>query len=81
MQAIIRDARALGATLRMARTQRNLRQIDLANKVGIRQALISDLERGVAGARLDTVIKVMAALGLDLAVIPRSRSDFDPTDY
>ena len=71
----------LGAAVRRARTLRKLRQVDLAKQAGIRQALISDLERGVAGSRLDTVIKVLAALDLDLAVVARSRDDFNPADY
>jgi len=46
-----------------------------------RQALISDLENGVTSARLDTVIKVLAALGKDLFVMPRQKAEFDPTEY
>jgi HTH-type transcriptional regulator/antitoxin HipB len=47
----------------------------------VRQALISDLENGVVSARLETLIKVLAALDMDLSVVPRRKAAFDPTAY
>jgi HTH-type transcriptional regulator/antitoxin HipB len=81
MDKFIRSSKELGAALRMARKAKNLRQVDVAQKASIRQALVSDLETGATMARLDTVIKVLAALDLDLSIIPRQKAEFDPTQY
>jgi HTH-type transcriptional regulator / antitoxin HipB len=47
----------------------------------VRQALVSEIENGATTAGLDTVIRVLAALDLDLSVIPRRTTGFDPTEY
>jgi len=81
MDKFIRNSKELGAVIRMARKAKNLRQVDVAQKASVRQALVSDLETGATTARLDSVIKVLAALGLDLSIIPRQKGEFDPTRY
>lgn len=77
----VRSSKELGETVRVARKNLNMSQTDLAQKASLRQALISDLENGVTSAKLDTILKVMAALDLDLAIIERTSEHFDPTDY
>ena len=81
MHTIIRNAKDLGAALRNTRKQQGLRQVDVAEKANLRQALLSDLETGATSARLDTLMKVVAALGLDLSITPRRTDGFDPTEY
>lgn len=81
MQKVIRNNQDLGAAIRLARKTNNMRQVDVAQKASVRQALVSDIENGVTTARLDTVIRVLAALDLDLAIIPRRTTGFDPTEY
>ena len=81
MEKFIRNNKDLGAAIRMARKAKNLRQVDVAKKASIRQALVSDLENGATMAKLDTVIRVLAALDLDLSIIPRRKAEFDPTQY
>ena len=81
MGKVIRSTKDLGAAIRLARKSRDLRQIDVAKKASVRQALVSDLENGATTARLDTVMKVLAALDLDLSIIPRRKTGFDPTEY
>ena len=78
---IIRNNKEFGEIVRKTRLKQKLRQVDLARKASVRQALISGLENGETSARLDTVIKVFAALGKDLSVIPRQKVEFDPTEY
>lgn len=77
----IRNNRDFGETVRQARLKHGLRQVDLASKASVRQASLSELENGAISARLDTVIKILAALDLDLAIIPRKKDEFDPTEY
>lgn len=81
MQTIIRNSKELGEAIRLARVNLGLRQVDVAKKASVRQALVSDLENGATTAKLDTVIKVLAALDLDLSIVTRRKAEFDPTEY
>jgi len=81
MGNIIRSNLDLGAAIRRGRRRLNLRQVDVAQKASVRQALVSDLENGATTAKLDTVMRVLAALDLDLSIIPRRKAGFDPTEY
>ena len=81
MGKIIRNNKDLGAAIRLARKTRNLRQVDVAQTASVRQALVSELENGATTAKLDTVTKVLAALDLDLSIVPRRKTGFDPTEY
>lgn len=81
MSLTIRNNKEFGEAVRRARLKQNLRQVDLARKASVRQALISDLENGTTSAKLDTVIKVLAALDMDLSIIPRCKAAFDPVEY
>jgi len=81
MQKVIRSNKDLGAAIRLARKESNLRQVDVAQKASVRQALVSDIENGATTAKLDTVIRILAALDLDLSVIPRRKAGFDPKEY
>ena len=81
MGKVIRSGKDLGAVIRLARKKQNLRQVDVARKASMRQALVSELENGTTTAKLDTVMKVLAALDLDLSIIPRRTTGFDPTEY
>ncbi len=81
MGKIIRSSKDLGAAIRLARKSMGLRQADVAQKASVRQALVSDLENGATTARLDPVMRVLAALDLDLSIIPRRKAKFDPTEY
>lgn len=77
----IRSNKDLGAAIRRARKAQKLKQADLAMKASLRQPLISELENGTSNATMDTVLKVLAALELDLTVVPRRKVIFDPTAY
>jgi len=78
---VIRINRELGEVIRLVRTERKMRQVDLARKASVRQALISEIENDATSAKLDTVIKVLAALDMDLSIVPRRTAKFDPTKY
>jgi HTH-type transcriptional regulator/antitoxin HipB len=77
----IRNSNDFGAVIRKARLSKKLSQVELARKASMRQALISDLENGTTSATLDTMLKILAALELDLSIGPRQKAEFDPTAY
>lgn len=81
MGNIVRTKKELGEAIRRARRKKGLRQVDVARKASVRQALVSDLENGVTTARYDTVVRVLAALDMDLSIVPRRKAGFDPTKY
>jgi len=81
MGKIIRNNKDLGEAIRLARRNEGLRQVDLALKASVRQALVSELENSATMAKLDTVIRMVAALDMDLSIVPRKKAKFDPTKY
>ena len=72
MQAIARTPLQLGNSIRQRRRELGLTQEQLAARAGVRQRTISDIERSAA-ARFDTVLRVLAALDLELVVRPRTK--------
>lgn len=73
MRQRARTARQIGAILRRARRNAGLTQAELGARVGLRQATISKLERGEPGTRLSTLMDVLSALGLEIAIGERGR--------
>ncbi|MFM8437030.1 MAG: helix-turn-helix transcriptional regulator [Candidatus Kapaibacterium sp.] len=57
----------LGEAVRKVRLERNLTQDQLGELVGVQKAQISKIENSVKNARLDTVLRVFAALGASVS--------------
>jgi HTH-type transcriptional regulator/antitoxin HipB len=80
LKNFVRIPRDLGHAIRQARREKNLTQADLAMRSGVWQETISKVEAGRGGAKLDTILALLAALDLELLVRTRSKgtaSDFD----
>lgn len=80
MQNFVRIPRDLGLAIRLARRENKWTQADLATRSGVWQESISKVEAGRGGTKLDTILALLAALGLELLVSTRSKgstSDFD----
>lgn len=73
MDQIARTTKDLGNVLRQARKARNLTQADLAARAGVWQRTVSNIETSASGAKVDTIFDLLAALGLELHVVPRSK--------
>ncbi|MEL6280691.1 MAG: helix-turn-helix domain-containing protein [Pseudomonadota bacterium] len=67
----VRTPDQIGAALRRRRRALGLTQGQLGERAGLRQATISDLERGAKGVHLKSLCDVMAALGLELIIDQR----------
>jgi HTH-type transcriptional regulator/antitoxin HipB len=61
----------LGARVRARRNDLRLTQEDLAAAALVTPRLLGEVERGKATAQLDGVLRILAALGLDLFLKPR----------
>ena len=73
MDQIARTTKDLGNVLRQARKARNLTQDDLAERAGIWQRTVSNIETSASGAKIDTIFDLLAALDLELHIVPRSK--------
>lgn len=81
MDRAIRNNKELGETIRLVRKNKRMRQVDVAKKASVRQALVSELENGATSAKIDTIIKILAALEMDLAIVSRRKAEFNPMEY
>ena len=73
MAGIARTPIQLGNEIRERRRQLGLTQEQLANQAGIRQRTVSDIE-SAGNARIDTVMRLLAALDLELVLRARTKS-------
>jgi len=53
-----------------ARKERGITQARLEELSGVRQPIIARMERGTTTPQIDTILKVLAPLGMTLAVVP-----------
>lgn len=77
---IARTEKQLGAILRRERTDANLTQAQLGEKISLRQATVSKLESGAPATQLHVLMQALAALDLELVVRPRSKGGEDIED-
>lgn len=73
MDQIARTTKDLGNALRQARKARSLTQAELASRAGIWQRTVSNIETSASGAKVDTIFDLLAALDLELHIVPRSK--------
>jgi HTH-type transcriptional regulator/antitoxin HipB len=62
------EARSIGRSVRRAREELGMRQDELALASGVSTRAIHQIENGKPTSRLDTILPVLAALGLKLRV-------------
>ncbi|MGY4480144.1 transcriptional regulator with XRE-family HTH domain [Bradyrhizobium sp. USDA 3364] len=54
-------------------------QRDLANQAGVRQALVSQIERGEANVTIDSLLKIAVALSVSLTDLLDGTPNQDPS--
>lgn len=69
-QALYDEDFGLGDRVARRRTELSLSQQELARRTGLRQALISEIERGTANPTLSTLKKIFKQLDLQLSAEP-----------
>ena len=77
MEHIARTPKDIGNALRAARKAKKLTQAELASRSGIWQRTVSTIETNASGAKLDTVFDLLAALDLEIQIVPRSKMNPD----
>jgi len=65
------DHERLGALLRQMRTERGLRQSDVAKKLGLRQSIVSKYETGERRLTLIELREICCAMGISLCDLVR----------
>jgi len=68
----------IGESVRSARKGMGLRQDELAAAAGVGLRFLVELERGKATVQLGKVLLVLAAVGLDVRVVPRQAPHDQP---
>jgi len=58
------DAKKLGGNLKKIRTEKNITQTDLAEKLGVDKSFISNIENGKNNPTLSTITNLAQALGV-----------------
>ncbi|MCG9915140.1 MAG: helix-turn-helix domain-containing protein [Phenylobacterium sp.] len=71
---IARSSGQIGRLIQRFRLEQGLTQTQLAQLAGQRQEMISKIETGQGGVKLSTLFDVLAALGLEMTLEPRSQS-------
>lgn len=79
MDQFARTPKDMGHVIRQARKAKKLTQADLAARSGVWQETISKIEANAAGAKLETVFDLLAALDLEMEI--RTRSKGAPADF
>jgi HTH-type transcriptional regulator/antitoxin HipB len=72
MEYIARTPEQLGQVLKSCRQLRGLTQGATGAKVGIKQGTISEIEAHGAAAKVETLYKILSALGLTLVLRDQS---------
>jgi HTH-type transcriptional regulator/antitoxin HipB len=67
----VRSLRQAAAALRAKRRARGMTQKQLAQATGTAQSTVSDIETGVVSVSLDVYLRLLEALGAELAVTRR----------
>ncbi|GIK99514.1 MAG: hypothetical protein BroJett029_37230 [Alphaproteobacteria bacterium] len=75
MVDLARNPKQIGNLVRRGRKKLGLNQTQLGERAGLRQETISLIEAGNPATSLETILAVLAALGLEFRVVPRSKPE------
>lgn len=73
MAELVRSPKQLGVALRRFRRAQSLTQTQMAERAGVRQATVSQVETGLETVKLSTVMGMLRALDLEIVVQPRTK--------
>lgn len=70
IQRHVNSAKALGRVIRDQRKLLGLNQASAGRLVGVHQTTLSAVERGISNVKIETLLKLIAALRLELLIQP-----------
>ncbi len=70
---LVRSPKQLGNALRRFRREQKITQTELANRAGLRQGTVSQVENGLETAKLNTLMDLLRALDLEVVLQPRTK--------
>lgn len=76
MVDLARSPEQIGNAIRRARKKAGMSQSELGERAGLRQATISQIEKGHPAAKMETILGILSALNLEFQIGPRT--SFDP---
>lgn len=65
------NTQELGEVVRLARLQRFGRREDATTTLGVSSRMLGAVERGHAGAMIESMLHLLTDLGLDVVLVPR----------
>ena len=71
MEKSVRTSDDFGPIIRDLRLKLHLTQVELSERVGIKQATLSSIERGSKNAEMKTIFAILSGLNMELTVRPR----------
>jgi HTH-type transcriptional regulator / antitoxin HipB len=74
MEQVARTPYQIAAAVRRERRLRKMTQAELSKKINLRQATISQFEKGEEGSSLQTLLDILAGLNLEIVIRPRTKS-------
>ena len=75
MLDLARSPEQIGNTIRRARKKMGMTQSELSERTGLRQATISQIEKGHPAAKMETILSILSALNLEFQIGPRTSFD------
>lgn len=81
MEYVARTPQQLGQVLKACRKKRQLTQGAVGARVGVRQSQISSIETHGAEITVDTLYRLISALGLELVLRDMQARDARPTEW
>ena len=69
---MIYNAKQLANYLKLVRTQNNWSQAEVAKRIGVKQSTLSNFENDPERCQIQTVFKILQALGLTMHIVPNT---------
>ncbi len=69
---MIYNAKQLANYLKLVRTQNNWSQAEVAKRIGVKQSTLSNFENDPERCQIQTVFKILQALGLTMNIMPNT---------
>jgi HTH-type transcriptional regulator/antitoxin HipB len=80
MHSMARTPKQIGCVIQRARRSRGWTQTDLGQRSGLRQATVSAIETGETSARLESILRLLAALELEIRIEARAKASATDID-